>query len=73
MLQKPSDREAGIDCLKNTIFQEIGTTMLKVPPKVRKVLIVVQNILQSPTNMITTDHYYNTLVRELSLDDLNLI
>ena len=66
--------EAGIDRLKEKVFNDIWTTVIDLPPKVRNVLmVVVQNILQSPTKMITKDNYYGNLVRELSKDDLRLI
>lgn len=69
-----SDGEAGIDRLKKAMFNEIWTTVIDLPPKVRKVLmVVVQNIVQSPTKMITKGNYYGNLARELSKDDLRLI
>ena len=66
--------EAGLAILRTTIFKDIETSIIKLPLKVRTVLIVVvQNIMQSPTKMITIDNYYDTLARELTEDDLRLI
>ena len=65
--------EAGLAILSTTIFNSIETRINDLPLKVRKVLIVVvQNIVQSPTKMITI-LYYNGTVSELTKDDLRLI
>ena len=65
--------EAGLAEYKSTLFKEIQTSMHRLPVNIRTVLIaVVQSILQSPTKMITVDDY-ETLVRELTQDDQNLI
>ena len=54
--------EAGLAVLRMTIFKDIETSINDLPLKDRTVLIiVVQNIVQSPTKMITIDNYYNTL------------
>ena len=65
--------EAGLAVLSMTIFNSIETRINDLPLKVRKVLIVVvQNIVQSPTKMITILYYHGT-VSELTKDDLRLI
>ena len=36
-------------------------------------MVVVHNIVQSPTKMVTINNYYNTLARELTEEDQKLI
>ena len=65
--------EAGLAKYKSTIFEDIETSIRRLPVNVRTILIaVVQNILQSPTKMITLDDY-DALVRGLTQDDEKLI
>ena len=65
--------EAGLAILR-TIFKDIETSITRLPLKVREVLtVVVHNVLQSSTKMVTIDNYYNTFARELTEEDLKLI
>lgn len=66
-------KQSGLAVLRETLFRNMETTFFKLPLEVKTVLIaVVQNILQSPTKMISRLDY-ECLVRELTIDQQQLI
>ena len=66
-------KQSGLAVLRETLFGEAETTFSKLPLEVKTVFIaVVQYLLQSPTKMIDTVDY-DILVRELTIDQQQLI